>query len=101
MAGTAAKPRKRAKQKRLEAVEDERIREVEDAAEEYKEARDARMKMTPEEKAAKTKLTDVMKKHGLSVYKSECGTVTLELTEVAKIKLKSPEDDADEDDDEE
>lgn len=49
----------------------EEIKEVNDAAEAYVEARDKRMKLTEKETEAKEALIAVMKKHDLTVYKDD------------------------------
>lgn len=45
-----------------------KIKAIEVAADDYVEVRDKRMAMTTKEIAARTKLVDVMKKHGLLRY---------------------------------
>lgn len=60
---------KRPKQDELPGVERPKIKEVEDAAEAYEEARDERMKLTEEETEAQVALVEVMKKHKVKVYK--------------------------------
>lgn len=86
---TATKPRKRAKQKSLNGVEpDDRVKEVEDAADAYEEARDERQALTETEVTAKNALIDAMKKHKLNVYRYNDKTVTLEEIEETKIKVK-------------
>lgn len=65
----AAAPKK-AKQLKLpaEGMSRKSNPEIDDAAELYREARDARMEHTKTEKATKQSLLDVCKKHGVSVY---------------------------------
>lgn len=88
MAGTQAPRRKRAKQKMIPGTEQETVKEVEDAAENYVKARDERMVLTEFEVKAKDKLIEVMRKYDLSIYKFEDYTVTLDHVEKDDVKVK-------------
>jgi hypothetical protein len=93
MAGTAAPRRKRAKQKRLDGIEpDDRIKEIEDAADNYVDCRDERMGLTDKEVAAKEKLIEVMRKHKKAIYKGEGFTVTLNHKESTDVKVQTAPD---------
>ena len=65
------------------------IEEVDAAAESYVEQRDKRMHLSEKEKAAKTALIEVMKKHKLSVYRDMSAdpplTVMLEVKDGVKV----------------
>lgn len=98
----AKKPAKKPKQLKLpaEGMARKSIPEVEEAAEKYREARDTRMEHTKLEKAAKSVLQEVAKKHGVSVhlYESEDGEeyevrYTAKTDEDIKVsKVKPPKD---------
>lgn len=60
-----------ARQETIPGTERKSIKEVDVAGEEYRKARDARIKKTIPEKQTKQKLVDVMIKHGLSVYRDD------------------------------
>jgi hypothetical protein len=101
MAGTTAPRRKRARAKPLPGMEDARVKEIEDAALDYRDARDERMGLTDKEKEAKEKLIEVMEKHQLSIYKGDGWSVTYNSKETKDVKLQTaPEVDVEENDDE-
>lgn len=56
------------RQQELEGMERERIKEIDDAAEAYVKARDARMKKTEAEVTTKQALIAAMKKHKVANY---------------------------------
>ena len=60
-----------ARQETIPGTERKSIKEVDVAGEEYRKARDARIKKTIPEKETKQKLVDVMIKHGLTVYRDD------------------------------
>lgn len=83
--------RKRAKQKTIPGTEEEFIREVEDAADNYVSCRDERMGLTVKEVEAKEKLIEVMHKYDLSVYKTSDGkVVTVAHKETDDVKVQEP-----------
>lgn len=89
------------RQTRIPGTENSEIAEVNAAAEAYVDARDARMKKTEKEVEAKEALIEVMKKHGLSVYKDDDATPPLIVTLSPgkdKVKVTRAEDEADDDD---
>lgn len=93
---------KRKKQKQLPGFETKSIKELDDAAESYVEARDKRMKMTEKEVDAKEALIGVMKKHKLDVYRDENASPALVVTLLPgkdKVKVADAEEDAGEEDD--
>lgn len=97
---TATKARKK-KQKRIPGTEEERIKEIDDAADDYVECRDKRMGLTEKEKEAKNRLIDVMKRHKLSVYKGDGFVVTYDHEEKDDVKVKQAKAEANGDDHEE
>lgn len=65
----AERPRKeRPRQKEFPGMEKPRIKEIEDAAYDYRDKRDARMACSVEEKEAANKLVEVLKKHKVKHY---------------------------------
>jgi hypothetical protein len=81
----------RRKQGELPGMEREQIKEVDDAAEAYRDARDARMKKTETEKESKDALIEVMRKHKLTVYRDESVDPPLVITLVDKTNVKVTE----------
>jgi hypothetical protein len=69
-----------ARQLRIEGTEETRVKEIDDAAEAYVEARDARMAKTEREVEAKEALIGVMKKHSRDVYRDDDATPPLIVT---------------------
>lgn len=51
-------------QKELDGFEEITIKEIRDAAEEYQDIKEERMKLTPKEAVLKERLLKLMKKHG-------------------------------------
>lgn len=90
---TKRPPRKRdrAKQGHLEGMAPPTIREIEAAADNYREMRDARMAYLEKEVEAKAILNRVMKDHDLNVYEYDGWLVTRTLTEGVKVGRKRPE----------
>lgn len=93
------------KQKELDGMERPTIKEIEEAAEDYVDARDRRMKMTEKEVACKSVLLQLMIKHeselskngeGELIYRYEDEEVRL-LPGKANVKVKAVHD-TDEDD---
>ena len=68
------------RQKELSGVERETIKEIDDAAEAYVEARDKRMALTKKEVDAKDALIAVMRTHRRKVYKDENASPPLVVT---------------------
>jgi hypothetical protein len=87
------------KQGELKGIERPKIQEIEDAAEVYVKSRNKRMKLSKEEKADKTALIEMMKKHKQSIYKLDDGEiVTISSTPQVKVsRPEEPEDDEAED----
>ena len=71
---------RRKKQGELPGVEKQTIKELDDAAEAYVDARDARIKKSEVEAEAKQALIDVMKKHGKQVYRDDTTNPPLVVT---------------------
>ncbi len=92
------------KQLKIAGTEQERIKEVEDAAEGYVDARDKRMRLTKKEVEAHAALLAVMKEHKLTVYRDESVTPPLLVTLIPgkdKVKVAQTEvEDGDEETDE-
>lgn len=90
-----AKPKK---QMKIPGTEPKTIKEVNDAAEAYVDARDERMKKTEKEVEAKEALVAVMKKHDLQVYKDDDAEPPLIVTLTPGVdKVKVTRADGDED----
>lgn len=66
---------------------------IEKAADDYVEARDARMAAMEPEASAKKLLTELMKKHGLSTYEYDSRIVTLAGEPEVRVKKKKTEGD--------
>jgi hypothetical protein len=88
MAGTTAPRRKRAKQTMIPGTEPERIKEIEDAAENYVSARDERMGLTEEETKRKVRLIEAMKKYDLETYNFAGYMVERNRIEEDNVKVK-------------
>jgi hypothetical protein len=94
----APKPKKpRAKQGHLPGMEPPSVPEIEKAADDYVEARDARMAAMEPEASAKKLLTELMKKHGLATYEYDSRIVTLAGEPEVRVKKKKTADDTDSD----
>jgi hypothetical protein len=79
----------RKKQTELPGMERKTIREVNDAAEAYVDARDERMTLTKKEVAAKEALIGAMQKHELNVYRDDTASPPLVVTLVeGKVNVK-------------
>lgn len=81
------------KQKRLPAMEDAAIEELEDAAERYAGIRDKRMALTEQEVDCQELLLTLMKRNGKKHYKRdgiECTVVAKE--EKVRVKIKKDEE---------
>ena len=90
-----------AKQGTIPGTEQEGIQEVEDAAEGYVSARDARMKKTEKEVEAKDALIAVMTTHRKTVYKLSDGSIVTVTPGKKSVKVSSPKDDKEEKGDDE
>lgn len=92
MAGTkkgAAKRTPKPKQQKIPGAEGpDEIPEVTQAAESYAEIRDERCELSKQEADAQAALAEVMKKHGLTIYKTLAGAVVkLSTTSKATVTL--------------
>ena len=77
----------------IEGTEGEKIPEVTEAAEKYRAARDARMKLTTKEVATKDKLLEVMAKHDLKIYEDTDSQLRAEVSQAdPNVKVKGLED---------
>jgi hypothetical protein len=93
----------RAQQTQIPGTERTVIRAIEEAAEEYRAARDERMELTKVEVAKRAALLDVMAKHETTLYvflDSENEEITVEIKTKSKVKVrkagsKSSDDDED------
>lgn len=101
--GSPAEPEKkkrgRVKQERLPGMEEPTIPDVEQAAEEYREIRDQRMKLQKDEGEAHDKLVQNMHKHGRTVYEFDGYKVELVTTEKARVRREKDDTDDDSDED--
>ena len=86
----------RAKQSEIPGTERPKVKELDDAAESYVDARDKRMKLTEKEKVAKDALIAVMKKHGHNVYRDESASLVVTLVPGKDgVKVSDAADEAD------
>lgn len=99
-----AKPTTGKKQGELDGFERPRIKEIDQAAEAYRTARNMRQEKTKVEKAKKQELMAVARKHGVKVYvyESDDGEelqleYTAETKENVKVSKLEDSDDGDED----
>lgn len=76
-----------AKQTRIPGTEENLIKEIVDAADDYEELRDKRMEVLKKEVEAKSQLLAVMKKNNLTTYSYENKEITI--TEKEDIKVTS------------
>lgn len=79
------------KQLDIPGTERQTIKEIDDAAEAYVDARDARMKKTEKEHEAKDALIAAMKAHNTLVYRDESVDPPLVVTLVDKSTVKVTE----------
>lgn len=87
------------KQTSIPGTEPKSIKEVDVAAEQYVEERDARMRLTEKEVEARDALVRVMQKHKLSIYRDESAEPPLLVTLTegeAKVKVQKVKDGEDE-----
>lgn len=90
--GKADKP-KRGRPRQADLIEDRAIKPLEDAAAEYAEVRDERMRLNEQESGLKAKLLSLMKKHGKTKYLHD--GVSIEVVteeETVKVRVKKPGD---------
>lgn len=87
--------KKRSKQLQIPGTEPEHFPELDEAAEEYVERRDARMAMGKRETEAQDELVKLMHDHGLKNYEYDGLTVILVNKEKAKVRRKDAEEDDD------
>jgi hypothetical protein len=96
-----AKRGRKPKQQYLPDMEPVTIQEIDDAADSYVDARDARMECLKSEISKKDLLGMFMKKHKLATYEYDGKVVTYEGEPTVKVKRKkSSEDNGDADDEE-
>lgn len=96
MAGkNGSKNGRKGKQTYIEGMEPEVNKAVEEAAENYVEARDARMAANEDEKEKHNTLLMHMDKAGITTYKRGELTVTIDATRKAKVKKEVASDDDD------
>ena len=82
------------KQEKLEGFTDKVVEEIEQAAERYVEARDARMAKGLKEQEAQGVLLGILKKHKKLAYATSKYEITV--TNKEKVKVKSPKDESEE-----
>lgn len=101
MAETASKPKRgrgrppKARQILLPEMEADRLRDVEEAADDYVEVRDTRMAWTKKEIAASQRLMEVMKEHKLTNYDAADYVVRIDVSATEKVKVKAKKHDED------
>lgn len=90
-----------ARQETIPGTERKSIKEVDVAGEEYRKARDVRMKKGKTEKEKKDDLVEVMLKHGLTVYRDDDAVPPFVVTVSTKhsVKVTNVDDGSDADDD--
>ena len=80
------------KQQYIDGTEPVRVKEIEEAADTYRDIRDRRQELTREETAANEALLALMKEHGLTSYRYDGSEVTLakekEKARVRRIKAE-------------
>jgi hypothetical protein len=85
-----------AKQLEVAGTERKTIKEVTDSAENYREQRDKRMKMSKKEREAKVALIGAMRKHKVEIYKDDTCvppiTVIVSTKDDVKVESKTHED---------
>lgn len=90
-----------ARQETIPGTERKSIKEVDVAGEEYRKARDVRMKKGKTEKEKKDQLVEVMLKHGLTVYRDDDAVPPFVVTVSTKHSVKVTNVDGEEADDDE
>ena len=86
------------RQGEIPGTERKTVKEIDDAAEAYLEARDKRMKLSEKEKVAKDALISVMKKHSVTVYRDDQVSPPLVVTLVPGkdgVQVRAAEDEGD------
>lgn len=81
--------RKKAKQAHLDGMEPPSIKAIDDAAENYYDTMQDRVKLSREEDEAKTALIEKMKEHGFERYEYEGKVVMLTSKSNVKVKAKN------------
>lgn len=66
-----------AKQQQIPGTERKTIKEIDDAAEAYVEARDKRMRLTEKEVERREALVNAMKRNGLTIYRDDSASPAL------------------------
>lgn len=95
----AARERKRPRKQALPGMEDMRIRELDQAGEDYADIRDRRMELSREEHALKERLKRAMHKHGKKTYKHDGISIELVATEEdVKVRIRKADQSATDDD---
>lgn len=87
---------KRAKQGELPGIERKQIKEVSDAAENYRDARDERIKASVPEKETKEALIKVMRKHELLTYRDDEADIVITLVSKDNVKVTQVDDEQEE-----
>lgn len=91
----AEEPKKRGRPRQQDLIEDRAIKPLEDAAAEYAELRDERMRLTEQEVGLKAKLLSLMKKHSKTTYDRD--GIHIEIVtedETVKVRVKKVAQDA-------
>jgi hypothetical protein len=81
------------KQKELPGIERQKVKAIEDAADDYVAVRDKRMALTEKEVEAREVLLALMDKHGLTNYRYDDQIISV--LPARKVKVKHFKDDAD------
>jgi hypothetical protein len=85
--------KKAPRQKTFEVMEDAMIKEIEDAAQDYAEVRDNRMKLTLKEAELKEELHAAMKKHKKAKYfRAGIEVEVVSVEETVKVRIAKKED---------
>lgn len=92
MAKTARKPREpKAKQGHLDGMAPPSIKEIDKAAERFRECRNERMELSQEEAKCRDLLEAVMKKNELRVYEYDGQVVEIVYEEKVRVRKKKPD----------
>lgn len=93
-------PREKVRQLHLPDMEPESIPELEDAIQEYVNARDTRVKWSSDEEAKQDALKELMDKHKLKTYTTSDGRLVEVVTGPGRVKVRKPKAEEEDTDDE-
>ena len=79
----------KAKQGHLPDMEPPTVKEIDRAADDYRDVRDQRMELTKQETAKQAVLLELMRKHGLTHYEYDDYVVDIVANSSEKVKVKA------------